>query len=281
MVSQHEKTERFRALHARAGAFVIPNPWDPGSARLLAGLGFEALATTSAGVAAALGRADGEVSRSEQIEHCRRICEATDLPVSADLENGFGDEPATVAETIRLAIGSGLAGGSIEDYTGNPAKPIYPLALAVERIHAAVDAARPSSPSFVLTARAENLIRGVVDLDDTIRRLQAYEAAGAEVLYAPGLLTLDDVRAVTSAVSRPVNVLAVMVRGASVATLSGAGAKRLSVGGALARAASTAVIRAGVEMQGDGTFGWSGDLTSTDTVLGLLRGTAPQRADSR
>jgi 2-methylisocitrate lyase-like PEP mutase family enzyme len=281
MVSQSDKVERFRALHARAGAFVIPNPWDPGSARLLAGLGFEALATTSSGLAAALGLADGEVGRAEQIEHCRRMCEATDLPVSADLENGFGDDPAIVAETIRLASGCGLAGGSIEDYSGDPAKPIYPLTLAVERIQAAAEAARSSSVPFVLTARAENLLHGVIDLGDTIRRLQAYEAAGADVLYAPGLTTLDDVRAVTGAVGKPVNVLAVMVKGASVGTLAGAGAKRLSVGGALTRAAFTAVIRAGIEMQGDGTFGWTNDLTPTATLLGLLTGTEPQRSQSR
>jgi 2-methylisocitrate lyase-like PEP mutase family enzyme len=281
MVSQYDKVERFRALHARAGAFVIPNPWDPGSARLLAGLGFEALATTSAGLAAALGRADGEVSREEQIEHCRRMCDATDLPVSADLENGFGDDPATVAETIRLAAGCGLAGGSIEDYTGDPAKPIYPLSLAVERIQAAVEAARSSSVPFVLTARAENLLHGVLDLGDTIHRLQAYEAAGADVLYAPGLTTLDDVRKVTGGVGKPVNVLAVMVKGATVGTLAGAGARRLSVGGALTRAAFTAVIRAGVEMQGDGTFTWSSDLTPTATVLSLLKGTDTRPAQSR
>lgn len=281
MVSQQDKVERFRALHARAGAFVIPNPWDAGSARLLAALGFEALATTSFGMAAALGRADGEVSRADQLEHCRRMCEATDLPVSADLENGYGDDPATVAETIRLASACGLAGGSIEDYSGNPATPIYPLPLAVERIQAAAEAARSTSVPFVLTARAENLLHGVLDLGDTIRRLQAYEAAGAEVLYAPGLTTLDDVRRVTGAVGKPVNVLAVMVKGASVGTLAGAGAKRLSVGGALTRAAFTAVIRAGIEMQGEGTFAWTTDLTPTTTVLGLLKGTDPQRPQSR
>ena len=277
MVTQQEKVDRFRALHARPGAFVIPNPWDPGSARLLAGLGFEALATTSAGMAAALGRADGAISRDDQIELCRRICEATDLPVSADLESGFGADPNTVAETIRLAAGCGLAGGSIEDYSGTPAKAIYPLTLAVERIQAAVEAARSASVPFVLTARAENLLHGVLDLDATIRRLQAYEAAGADVLYAPGLTTLEDVRTVTGAVTKPVNVLAVMVKGASVAQLAGAGAKRLSVGGALTRAAFTAVVRAGIEMQSEGTFSWTTDLTPADTLLGLLTGTERQR----
>src|SRR5438477_2768076 len=203
-----EKVERFRALHARPGAFVIPNPWDVGSARILASLGFEALATTSSGFANALGRVDGQVTRDEVLQHCRELTVATELPVSADLERGFGDEPEVVAETIRLAGASGLAGGSIEDYSGDPARPIYELTLAVERVQAAAEAARRLDAGFVLTARAENLLRGVRDLDDTIRRLQAYERAGADVLFAPGLSTLDDVRLVTSSVGRPVNVLA-------------------------------------------------------------------------
>jgi 2-methylisocitrate lyase-like PEP mutase family enzyme len=270
MVSQLEKTERFKALHARAGAFVIPNPWSAGSARLLAGLGFEALATTSAGFANALGRADGEVSRDEMLEHCRRLCEATDLPVSADLEKGFGDDPQTVADTIRLASESGLSGGSIEDSSGDSAMPIYPFSLAVERIEAAVEAGRSLSVPFVLTARAENLLRGIRDMDDTIRRLQAYEAAGADVLYAPGLTTLEDVRTVTSALRKPVNVLAPLVKGASVAQLAAAGARRLSVGGALARAALTALVQAGREMQQDGSFVWSSDLISTAEVMRLM-----------
>jgi 2-methylisocitrate lyase-like PEP mutase family enzyme len=270
MVSQLEKTERFKALHARAGAFVIPNPWSAGSARLLAGLGFEALATTSAGFANALGRADGEVSRDEMLEHCRRLCEATDLPVSADLEKGFGDDPQTVADTIRLASESGLSGGSIEDSSGDSAMPIYPFSLAVERIEAAVEAGRSLSVPFVLTARAENLLRGIRDMDDTIRRLQAYEAAGADVLYAPGLTTLEDVRTVTSALRKPVNVLAPLVKGASVAQLAAAGARRLSVGGALARAALTALVQAGREMQQDGSFVWSSDLIGTAEVIRLM-----------
>jgi 2-methylisocitrate lyase-like PEP mutase family enzyme len=273
MVSQLEKTERFKALHARAGAFVIPNPWSAGSARLLAGLGFEALATTSAGFANALGRADGEVSRDEMLEHCRRLCEATDLPVSADLERGFGDDPRTVADTIRLASDSGLSGGSIEDSSGDPAKPIYPFSMAVERIEAAAEAGRSLSVPFVLTARAENLLHGVLDLDDTIRRLQAYEAAGADVLYAPGLTNVGDVRKVSGALQKPVNVLAPLVKGATVAQLAAAGAKRLSVGGALARAALTALVRAGREMQQDGSFVWSSDLITTAEVMGLMNST--------
>ena len=191
MATQIERAERFKALHAREGAFVIPNPWDPGSARLLAGLGFEALATTSAGFANSLGRLDGHVTLNEMIEHCRSLCAATDLPVSADLENCYADDPAKAAATILLAAQAGLVGGSIEDYSGNPANPIYEFELAVERVHDAAEAARSLDFPFTLTARAENLLRGRRDLDDTIRRLQAFEAAGADVLYAPALTTLD------------------------------------------------------------------------------------------
>jgi 2-methylisocitrate lyase-like PEP mutase family enzyme len=268
--TRREKVERFRALHARPGAFVIPNPWDPGSARILAGLGFEALATTSSGFANALGRVDGQVTRDEALRHCRELSAATDLPVSADLERGFGDEPEVVAETIRLAGASGLAGGSIEDYTGEPARPIYELSLAIERVHAAAEAARAIGDGFVLTARAENLLRGVRDLDDTIRRLQAYERAGADVLFAPGLSTLDDVRLVTSAVGRPVNVLASVFRSTTVAELAAAGAKRISVGGSLARAAQSALIRAATELRDAGTFTWMSGLATPADVARLL-----------
>src|SRR5437763_12686365 len=208
MVTQLEKAARFKALHEREGAFVIPNPWDAGSARLLEGLGFEALATTSAGFANSLGRPDGRVARDEAIEHCRQLSAATDLPLSADLENCFADDPAEAAETVLLAARAGVVGGSIEDYTGDPSNPIYDFALAVERVHAAVEASRSLDFPFTLTARAENLLRGRQDLDDTIRRLQAFEAAGADVLYAPGLTTLDEVRLVTGALRKPVNVLA-------------------------------------------------------------------------
>ncbi len=272
MTTQIEKAEAFRALHARAGAFIIPNPWDAGSARMLAGLGFEALATTSAGYANSIGRLDGEVTRDEMIEHCRVLCTATALPVSADLENCFADDPATAAATIVLGGKAGLAGGSIEDYSGNPAKPIYPFELAVERVHAAVEAARTLGFPFVLTARAENLLRGIDDLDDTIRRLQAFEKAGADVLYAPALTTLEQVRLVTSALSKPVNVLAPMVKGATVAQLADAGAKRLSIGGALSRTAVTALLRAGREMRDHGSFGWTADLASGAEVNKLLKG---------
>jgi 2-methylisocitrate lyase-like PEP mutase family enzyme len=264
----------FRALHEREGAFVIPNPWDVASARLLAGLGFEALATTSAGFAASLGKRDGEVTREEAIEHCRQLSAATDLPVSADLEKCFADDPVEAAETVRLAARAGVVGCSIEDYTGDPSNPIYDFALAVERVHAAAEAARSLDFPFTLTARAENLLRGRQDLDDTVRRLQAFEAAGADVLYAPGLQTLDEVRQVAGALRKPVNVLAPVLKGVTVAQLAEAGAKRISTGGALARAAVTALLRAGAEMLNQGGFGWTSDLASSADVNRLLSGRA-------
>lgn len=268
MVTQREKAERFRALHERA--FVIPNPWDAGSARLLAGLGFEALATTSSGFANSLGRLDGRVSRDEVIEHCRVLSVATDLPVSADLENCFADDPAEAAETILLAAQAGVVGGSIEDYSGDPLNPIYEFELAVERVHAAAEAARSLDFSFTLTARAENFLHDRHDLDDTILRLQAFEAAGADVLYAPGLTTLNEVRMVTSALSKPVNVLAPLLKGVTVAHLADAGAKRISIGGALARAAITALLEAGAEMRERGSFEWTSELASSADVKKLL-----------
>lgn len=254
MTAQAQKAERFEALHARAGAFIIPNPWDVGSARLLAALGFEALATTSLGFAHSIGRLDGNVTLEEKLEHCRALCVATDLPVSADLENCYADDPKDAARTILRAAEAGVVGGSIEDYSGDPAEPIYDFALAVERVHAAVEAARSLDFPFTLTARAENLLRGRRDLDDTIRRLQAYEAAGADVLYAPALTTLDEVRAVTGAVSKPVNVLAPPLKGVTLVELTEVGAKRVSIGGALARAATAVLLRAGREMRDQGTF---------------------------
>jgi len=270
MLTQREKAERFKALHGREGAFVIPNPWDVGSARMLAGLGFEALATTSAGFANSHGRLDGQMTRDEVIEHCRGISAATELPVSADLENCFADDPAEVGETILLGARAGLVGGSIEDYGGGPSNRIYDFALAVERVHAAAEAARSLDFPFTLTARAENLIRGKDDLDDTIRRLQAFEAAGADVLYAPGLKTLDEVRSAAGALTKPLNVLAPLLKGATVAQLADAGAKRISVGGALARAAVTALLRACAEMRDAGSFEWTSDLASSADVKRLL-----------
>lgn len=271
MTTKANKAEQFRALHQRDGAFIIPNPWDVGSARLLERLGFEALATTSSGFAYSLGKVDGDVTLEEHLDHCRALCEATDIPVSADLENGYGDEPEAVARAITSAGAVGLAGGSIEDYSGNTAQTIYELELAVERVAAAAEAAGALPHGFTLTARAENLIRGRDDLDDTIRRLQAFEGAGADVLYAPGLTTLDQVRAVTDAVSRPVNVLATMLAGATLEQLAGAGAKRLSIGGALARAAFAPVLDASAEMLEQGSFSWTSKLAPSAKLEELFR----------
>ncbi len=239
MKTAAEKAARFRALHERPGAFIIPNPWDAGTARLLASLGFEALATTSLGLANALGRVDGTnaVSRAEVIDNCRVIAAATDLPVNADLENGYKDEPRAAAEMIRLAAEAGISGGSIEDATGDPARPIYDFDLAVERVHAAVEVARALPVPFLLTARAENLLHGR-DLDDAIRRLQAFERVGADVLYAPGVRDLAAIRAVVGAVGKPVNVvMSAADPDLTLAQLAEAGVKRISVGGALSRLA--------------------------------------------
>lgn len=266
---QKQRAERLVALHRRSGAFVIPNPWDAGSARILSGLGFEALATTSSGAACAAGRLDGQVSREDMIEHCRMLASVTDLPVSADLENCYAHEPREAARTLTLAAQAGVVGGSIEDWRPDTAK-IYDFALAVERVQAAVEAVRKLDFPFTLTARAENLLRGVNDLDDAIRRLQAFERAGADVLYAPGLTTLEQVRAVCAAVGKPVNVLAPQVRGATVAQLAEAGAKRLSVGGALAYAALGALLRAAGEMREQGTFGWTATLAPRQEIKRLL-----------
>lgn len=267
-ISQIEKGKRFRALHklpatpgapieaSGPGAFIIPNPWDAGSARILAGLGFEALATTSAGFAFSLGRQDGAVTRDEVLTHCRSIADATDLPVAADLENCFGDDPKTVAETIRLAGATGLVGGSVEDASGDDRHPIYDHKLAVERVAAAVEAAQALPFPFTLTARAENFLHGRPDLTDTIRRLQAFAEAGAHVLYAPGLPSLDAIKKVCDAVApRPVNALAGMKgRAFSVAHLAGAGVRRISLGGVLSRVAYSALISAAQEMKEQGTF---------------------------
>lgn len=245
----------FRALHQRPGAFVIPNPWDVGSARFLASLGFEALATTSAGYAFSRGLPDGGVGFDEMIAHCRELAAATPLPVSADLEKGKGDSADSAAETVFAADAAGLAGCSLEDFSGDETAPIYDFSLAVERVAAAVEAARAIKPDFVFTARAENFLHGRPDLDDTIRRLQAFEKAGADVLYAPGLTTLDQVRAVCSAVSKPVNVLA--VPGFTVAALAEAGVKRVSLGSKLATAAFSGLEGAAREILDQGTFGFS------------------------
>jgi len=261
--TQAEKAAKFRALHEGPGAFVIPNPWDAGTARILAALGFEALATTSAGLAFALGRRDGAalLTRDETLANARAIVEATDLPVSADLENGFGDAPEDAAETIRFAAETaGLVGGSIEDTTGDRERPIYDFTLAVERVAAAAETARSLPFPFMLTARTENFLFGHRDLDETIRRLQAYEAAGADVLYAPGLPTLDAIRTVCAAVSKPVNIVAGLVGPRfTVADLAEAGVRRISLGSSMNRAALGAFIRAAREVREHGTFNFAAD----------------------
>lgn len=269
--TQAEKARRLRALHEAPGAFVIPNPWDIGSARLLAATGFKALATSSAGYAFSRGVPDSAVGREQMLVHLAEIAAATDLPVSADLENGFGDAPETAAQTIRLAAGAGVVGGSIEDATGRADDPIYPFELAVERVRAAVEAARALPFPFTLTARAENHLHGRDDLRDTIRRLQAYEEAGADVLYAPGLRSREDIAAVVSALTRPVNVL-MGLQGAvlSVAELEALGVKRISVGGSLARAAYGAFLRAAREMHDRGTFTYAADAVSHVEISELL-----------
>lgn len=267
-----EKAAAFRALHERPGAFIIPNPWEAGTARVLAGLGFEALATTSLGLANMLGRADSAVTRAEVIANCRVIAEATDLPVNADLENCFAHEPDAAGETIGLAAEAGIVGGSIEDYTGDPANPIYDFDLAVARVREAVRVAHALPVPFLLTARAENLIHGRTDMADTIRRLQAYEAAGADVLYAPGLRNLDEVRHVVRSVTRPVNVVTGWLDpDITLAQLSDAGAKRISVGGALSRLALATFIGAARAMQQQGSFAWMRNMSGMAELRKLLK----------
>lgn len=270
------KGEVLRTLHQRTGIFVVPNPWDAGSARLLAHLGFEALATTSAGLAFALAKADGLsiVTREETLENARVIVEATDLPVTADLENGYGDTPEACAEMIRLAAGVGLAGGSIEDATGNPADPIYPMELAVARVKAAVVAARSLTFPFVLTARAENLIHGRPDLKDTIRRLEAFADAGADCLYAPGLTTKEEIETVVRAVApKPVNVVMGLSKGFfTLNELADLGVRRVSLGSSLARAAYGAFLRAAEEIHDKGSFTFARDLVPYAVFNGIFKG---------
>ena len=261
---QRAKAAAFRRLHD--SCFVIPNPWDAGSARLLAALGYQALATTSAGFAFALGRNDGPdlVSRAETLENARQIVAATALPVSADLQNGFGDAPEEAARTITLAADAGLVGGSIEDATGDSDTPVYARSHAAERIAAAVEAARALDFPFTLTARAENFLYGRRDLDDTIARLQAFETAGADVLYAPGLRDLDAIRTLCQSLSKPVNVVMGLGKGVALTVddLAGAGVKRISLGSALSRAALGALLRAAREVAEQGTFTFAEEAAS-------------------
>jgi len=271
MRSQAEKGRLFRELHARPGILILPNPWDAGTAKLLASLGFEALATTSLGMANAFGRPDGEgcVSRAELLENCRIIAEATDLPVNADLENGYADDPQEAATILRDAAEMGVVGGSIEDWSG---ERIYEFNHAVERVAAAVEMARSLPVPFTFVARAENLIRGRLDLDDTIKRLQAFEKAGADVLYAPGLRDLDTMRMVVQAVGKPLNVV---MSGAdpslSAAEMEAVGVKRLSVGGALSRLALAAFMKGARQMQEEGAFTWVREAMPTPDLKAVFR----------
>lgn len=270
MTTQVEKAHTFRALHARPTPFIIPNPWDAGTARLLAQIGFEALATTSAGHAFSIGRPDNSVTRAQVIAHVATIAAATDLPVSADLENGFGESPDDVAETIRLAAAAGAVGGSIEDMARDQ-RAVYDPAYAAERVQAAAEAAATLPFPFTLTARAENYLVGRADLEDTIERLQAYAAAGAHVVYAPGLTSREDIAAVVRAVDRPVNVV-MGLQGVQLTLqeLAALGVRRVSVGSALARAAMGAVLRAGREMRERGTFTFAAEAAGYRAMNAML-----------
>ena len=273
MSTQAQKAEQFARLHLGPRAFVMPNPWDGASARILAGLGFAALATSSGACAGTLGRRDGRVTRDEALEHARLICSVTDVPVAADLEKGFGDAPEDAADTIRLAAGVGLVGGSIEDSTGNKDQPLFEFDHALERVAAAVRAARALPFRFTLTARSENFLRGNPDLGDTIKRLQAFEQAGADVLFAPGLPDLAAVKAVCAALKKPFNFM-VGIRGKSfsVAELEAAGVRRISLATSLYRSAMSAMIGAASEVKDQGTFGYLERSVTTPDMYSFLRG---------
>ena len=273
MHTQLERAQQFRALHQRPGIFVMPNPWDAGSAKLFASLGFEAMATTSQGYANTLGRVDGAlaISRDELIANCRVIAAATDLPINADLENGYADDPREAAALITLAAEAGVVGGSIEDASGDPARPIYDFNLAVERVAAAAEVAHALDFPFTFTARAENLLHGRLDLDDTIRRLNAFAAAGADVLYAPGLRDLDTIRQVAAAVPKPLNVVMSAADPTLTARqLEAAGVKRISVGGALSRLGFAAVRDAALAMRA-GSFAWVPDAMPSKDLKAMFR----------
>ena len=271
-ISQHDKAVQFQALHKGPRSFVIANPWDAGSARLLAGLGFQALATSSGASAGILGKRDGKVTRDEALAQSRAIVEATDLPVSADLEKGFGDAPSDAAQTIRLAAGVGLVGGSIEDATGDKDKPLYDIDHAVERVAAAVQAARALSFPFVLTARSENFLRGNPDLEDTIKRLQAYEKAGADVLFAPGLPDLASVKKVCASLSKPFNfMVGIKGKSFSIAELEAAGVRRISLATSLYRAAMSGLLEAAREVKDKGSFGYLDRSVSTPELYTLMK----------
>lgn len=271
-VSQQEKAVRFRALHQGPGVFILPNPWDFGSARLLAGLGFQALATSSAASACAIGRRDGQLTREQALAHARQIVDATDLPVSADLEHGFGDRPEAVAETIRLAAEAGLVGCTIEDATRNPQHPLYEESLAVERIAAGAEAARALPFPFALTARAHNFLYPNPSLEATIRRLQAFEKAGAEVLFAPGLPDVASVRAVCEAISKPFNfMVGIKGKSFSVAELAAAGVKRISLATSLYRAAMSGLLKAAREAKDKGQFSFVDTSATTAELMEIMQ----------
>jgi 2-methylisocitrate lyase-like PEP mutase family enzyme len=273
MSGQQEKALRFRALHHAPGVFVIPNPWDIASAQLLAGLGFQALATSSAAAACTVGKKDGMLTRQEALEHAREIAGATDVPVSADLENGFGDTPEAVAETVQGAASAGLVGCTIEDTTGRPEAPLYDFQHAVERIAAGAEAARKLGFPFQLTARAHNFLFPNSRLEETIARLRAFERAGADVLFAPGLPDLQAVREVCSAVSKPFNfMVGIKGKSFSVAELAAAGVKRISLATSLYRAAMTGFLEAAREVKEQGTFGFLEESVSTADLHALMRG---------
>jgi 2-methylisocitrate lyase-like PEP mutase family enzyme len=270
--TQIEKGKAFRALHQRDGAFIIPNPWDVGSARILSHLGFEALATTSGGYAFSMGQPDYGIGREAMMAHVSVLASATDLPLSADLENGFGDAPEAAAETIRLAAAAGAVGGSIEDASGRAEDPIYELALAAERVRAAAEAAHAQSFVFTLTARAENYLHGRSDLKNTIKRLQAYQEAGADVLYAPGITSRDEIATLVRSVDRPVNVLMGLAGvPLNLADLSAMGVKRVSVGSALARAALGSLVRGAREMREHGTFAFAEEAPVGRDIVAMFR----------
>jgi 2-methylisocitrate lyase-like PEP mutase family enzyme len=269
-MTQAEKARAFRALHERKKLFVIPNPWDGASAKLLASQGFEALTTTSAGLAFVIGKPDNAVTREESLWNAKLIVDNVDIPVAADLENGFGHRPEDAAETIRAAAAVGLVGGSIEDATGDAANPIYDFGLAVERVAAAAEAAHALDFPFTFVARAENYLHGRKDLDDTIKRLQAFEKAGADVLFAPGLPGIEAIRTVVQSVGKPINVVQT-AGGIPLAELEAAGVRRVSTGGGLARVALTALKRAGEEIQATGTFAFADDIVTTGWLNDLMR----------
>jgi 2-methylisocitrate lyase-like PEP mutase family enzyme len=266
--NQAQKAEVFKALHAAPEVFVIPNPWDPGSTRILEAQGFKALATTSAGYAFSIGLGDGGITLEQKLAHCEAICAATTLPVSADMENCFADDPAGVADTVRRAAQTGLVGCSVEDYAREGPPTIYDFDHAVERVAAAVEAAREQSFPFTVTARAEGILRRLGDLDDAIRRLQAFEKVGADVLYAPGLQTIDEVGSVIGAVTKPVNVLA--TTDMSVADLGAAGVRRVSLGGSLFRAAMGGLLRSTREITEQGTFTDLKNAPAVREIVGMM-----------